>query len=381
MTSVRLNLNSKSVAYISHDSLSEGIGMSQIKPLVIGLAEMGWVVQLVTMEKVQPPKWLKEELGTAGVHWTILRFGKRGLLGGFFRVVTLALRIPIADIYHCRGDLAALSVALHKNRKFLWDVRGIWGEQKMVNGSARSNYLMRKIFSTIEKYVAKRARAVTCLAQALWPILEERVGELPRVREVIPTCVDIDKFQMRESFPKSNTLLLSGVFNDFYDLAKTKEVISYLKDSLKFDVIWCRGAESSRRTLDVGEDEIRTKTQIEMPGEIANSTVGLALCKSSAGVSLAGVMPTKIAEFLATGRPVIVSSGMGDLDDLVKKNRIGVVIDDASEKTFIIEELKKLLIDPEVAKRCRDVANSHFSMKTAIVRYSLIYEKLIFSKS
>ena len=211
----RLNLNSKSIAYISHDSLSEGIGMSQIKPLIIGLAEKGWVVQLVTMEKIQPPEWLKEELSTAGVTWTILSFGKHGLLGGLLRVVKLALRLPKAEIYHCRGDLAALSVALNKRRKFLWDVRGIWGEQKIVIGSARSNYSMRKIFSITEKYVAKRASAVTCLAQALWPVLESRVGELPRIREVIPTCVDTNRFQIRHNLPKSNTLLLSGVFNDF----------------------------------------------------------------------------------------------------------------------------------------------------------------------
>jgi len=377
---MRFILSSKSVAYISHDSLAEGIGMSQIKPLVIGLVEMGWVVELVTMEKVHPPRWLKEEMHRAGVNWTILSFGRHGLLGGFFRFIKLALNTPKADIYHCRGDLTALSVAVNKQRQFLWDVRGIWGEQKMVIGSARSNFLMKKIFSGIEEYVAKRASAVTCLAQALWPILESRVENLPKIREVIPTCVDTSKFQFKEELPRSNILLLSGVFNDFYDLVKTKQVISYLKDDLKFQVIWCRGAESRRDALHVGEDEIRIRNQMEMPEEIANSTLGIALCKSNAGAALAGVMPTKIAEFLSIGRPVIVSSGMGDLDDLVKKHRIGLVVEESSDKNVIIQEIRKLLLDPDLTKRCREVARNHFSMKKGITQYSNIYDKLISSK-
>ena len=251
----------------------------------------------------------------------------------------------------------------------------------MVIGSARSNFMMRKIFSGIEEYVAKRASAVTCLAQALWPILESRVENLPKIREVIPTCVDTSKFQFEEELPRSNTLLLSGVFNDFYDLVRTKQVISYLKDDLKFQVIWCRGAESRRDALDVGEDEIRIRNQMEMPEEIANSTLGIALCKSSAGAALAGVMPTKIAEFLSIGRPVIVSSGMGDLDDLVKKNRIGLIVEESSDKNFIIQEIKKLLLDPDLTRRCREVASNHFSMKKGITQYSNIYDKLISSKN
>ena len=54
-----------------------------------------------------------------------------------------------------------------------------------------------------------------------------------------------------------------------------------------------------------------------MRNEIAQSSFGLALCKTNIGDSLKGVMPTKIAEFLSVGRPVVVSEGIGDLEDNV----------------------------------------------------------------
>ena len=366
-----------SVVYVSHDSLTEGIGMSQIRPLVKGLAGLGWNVTLISMEKKPPNLAIQMELKKAGVAWVALEFGKRGALHGFFRVFRLMRNLPNADVYHCRGDLASLSVLLCMKRNFLWDVRGLWGDQKLIIGSARDSNFMRSIFLTIEKLSARRASAVTTLAYALLPILEKRTGKLPKRKAVVPTCVDLELFSFHPTLPHRRTLLLSGVFNDYYDIEEMKNVITLLKTRLDLKVIWCRGHEADRKVLGIGEDEVHSKSQSEMPQEIVKSSIGIAICKQSGGVSLAGVMPTKVAEFLATGRPVIVSSGMGDLDQIFLENNIGVVIDPSFDYSSLCEKVEALLDDPELPNRCRKVAEEFFDMKKAINKYKSLYEIII----
>ena len=137
------------IAYISHDSLVEGIGMSQIRPLVKMLAAKGWNVSLVTMEKVKPSQQILAEMESSGIKWTYVDFGKRGPLNGILRILRLLKNIPRADFYHCRGDIESIAVILRR-QKFLWDVRGLWGEQKFVIGSIKRNALTELFFRFIE---------------------------------------------------------------------------------------------------------------------------------------------------------------------------------------------------------------------------------------
>ena len=49
--------------------------------------------------------------------------------------------------------------------------------------------------------------------------------------------------------------------------------------------------------------------------------------------------PTKLAECLASGLPIIINKNIGDTEVLVNKNMIGAVLDDFSQSSYI-----KLLI-------------------------------------
>lgn len=366
------------ICYVSHDSLTEGIGMSQIRPLVKRLSENGLRVSLVTMEKKSPPEDLIREMHMYRVKWKYLDFGKRGPVFGVIRLLRLALKVPEADLYHCRGDLSALSVIL-KRKPFLWDVRGIWGEQKFVIGSIKKTKVTRAFFRTLEWIAARKATSISVLASPLLNVLKERNGNIPQIQGVIPTCVDLEVFKMVQTMPETKTILLSGVFNDYYDLKKMQEIIIFLKDTMNFEVVWCRGAESDKKELNVGEDKIKIKRQFEMPFEIAESTLGMAICKSNAGVSLLGVMPTKIAEFLAVGRPVIVSEGMGDLDEIVSNHRIGLVYKEGDNLQDLAKDLSLLLSDEDLSLRCRFAAEQYFDISKAAEKYKRMYEQMLVS--
>lgn len=363
------------VLYVTHDSLLEGIGMSQIVPVLIGLSEAGWQVGVISCEKILETQSLQGRLNRAGVRWKILKFGRVGALGGFGRLIRLSFNLPRANAHHCRGDLAAVACVFRRRSNILWDVRGLWIDQKLVIGSISKNVLIIWAARKLEHIASLNAKAVTTLTKAVYPVLQRRNPGITNFHEVIPTCTDLVKFTFQEKLPVKRNLLLSGVFNDYYDLKATREFISELSNLLPSTITWCHGHEAARNSLGVGEQIIRSLRQDEMPGEIANASFGIAICKRDIGESLAGVMPTKIAEFLAVGRPVIISEDIGDLEELLLSTDTGVVI--RENNAIAIKELARLLDDPDTPQRCRALAESHFSMENAIKKYDEIFRKLL----
>jgi glycosyltransferase involved in cell wall biosynthesis len=90
--------------------------------------------------------------------------------------------------------------------------------------------------------------------------------------------------------------------------------------------------------------------------------------------------PTKFAEALACGMPVIINSGIGDTAEVIKKERVGVVIEDFSENGYRkgIAELTRLLQEGEVLReRCRDTARKYFLLEDGAGKYLQIYKDIL----
>ncbi len=364
------------VVYVTHDSLSEGIGMSQIVPVLLGLSKSGFSVGVVSCEKRNPSPQLIEILSEKNIFWKPIRFGRNGAIGGVGRILRLALNLPSAKVYHCRGDISATATSIRTRKPFLWDVRGLWLDQKIILSNLQKKHLVIFFAKLLEKRSASKASAVSTLTAAVYPVLRARNPKMTSKHSVIPTCTDLDKFAFSPSLPKENTLLLSGVFNNYYDLDVTRQFIQKCKESLNVLVVWCHGIEAERSELGVGESTIKVLTQTEMPAEIKNASFGVAICKNHVGESLLGVMPTKVAEFLATGRPMVVTKGIGDLDFMLAEFKAGIVLNSESLDESV-SELKKLLLDPTTPARCRELAEKYFSMDLAVEKYFEVLKGLI----
>ena len=104
--------SSLDIVYVTNDSLIEGIGSSQIVPVVKGLSMLGWKVGVVSCEKKRDTGDLKELLKKYDISWTPISFGRRGVFGGIGRLLRLAFALPRADMYHCRSDVAAAACCI-----------------------------------------------------------------------------------------------------------------------------------------------------------------------------------------------------------------------------------------------------------------------------
>ena len=92
-------------------------------------------------------------------------------------------------------------------------------------------------------------------------------------------------------------------------------------------------------------------------------------------ISELGRSPTRLAEVLACGIPVVVNRGVGDVADIVTQNRVGIVLDgiDALSISNAIDNLHSLYLNEGIHRRCRDTAEKIFSLEFEINTYRKIY--------
>ena len=366
------------LTYLSIDSIQEGVGSSQITPLILGLARDYRKVCLISFEKNKPGIDLINKFKVAGVEWKPREFGNVGALAGALRLNELRKSLPPSDVLHGRSDIPTVAAIWSKvEAPVLWDVRSLWSDQRKLIGTPGWNRFTAGGARILENFSANNSAAMTTLTAAVIPILEKRHSSLPLIREVIPTCVQTLKFTPTPMPKGPLVCLLSGTFNNYYDIDRTRQIIAAIRESVDLKVIWARAGESPATRLGVGEDSVVSASHSQMPNLVANSHFGMAICKEDDIESLAAAVPTKIGEFLASGRPVIVSRGIGDMEDILRGSNAGIIVSRDESLSQIGEQISSLVGAPGVEEQCRALALEHFDMGKAVTSYSKIYSKMI----
>jgi glycosyltransferase involved in cell wall biosynthesis len=93
------------------------------------------------------------------------------------------------------------------------------------------------------------------------------------------------------------------------------------------------------------------------------------------GLSKLGSSPTRMAEVLACGRPVVANPAVGDVEQVVRQNRVGVLARGSSSAEMVacVAELLELLQDSHLANRCRRTAEQLFSLESGTDVYRQLY--------
>lgn len=355
------------LTYLSMDPLAEGVGSSQVVPYLERLAALGADITVHSFEHGEPSAAITDRLRRAGVAWTPHPFGRLGPVGGLGRVLRAARHLRGADLVHARSDLSAAAALLARPRRWVWDVRSFWADQRIALGMLRRGSLEERVLRLVERRAAQRCDAIVTLAATAIPVLAERHGaHVAAKAHVVPTCVDLDRFPFAAPpRPGPVRLLLSGTINGYYDVPTMLRLVELARRRRPTElVVLAPSSTDWDADLERAGALRATATPWEVPPHMAESNVGLSVCRLDAGVSLLAAMPTKIAEFLATGRPVIVSAGLGDAERLVEEHRCGVVVratDDASLEDAL-DELEALLADEDTPRRCRSLAEAHFDV-------------------
>lgn len=362
------------LTYATVDSLAEGVGSSQIAPLMERLASHGMKINLLTFEKEAPPNSLVERMTNARVEWTQIPFGNNGPFGGVSRVVQLTKLMPDSEITHARSDFPAVAARFGGQNRILWDVRSLWADQRKFIEESRLNQLLLSMYTPFENLACNSAMAVSTLTNAIVPVLQDRHKKLPTLRTVVPTAVDLAAFKFSPVMPSNIKGLYSGTYNKYYDLELSRKFIEAINRLASCEVHWAKPKESQTNSLNAGEILNFSVTQPEMASLMSEYSFGISICKDEAGLSLKAAMPTKIAEFLAIGRPVVVNLGLGDCGEIFRNSGAGVTISRHDNLLSKAEELISLIHDKETPFRCRSIAEKFFNFDEGVSKYLRIYD-------
>ena len=372
-----MNQSPYDITYLTVDSVSEGVGSSQIVPVLKRISQSGLKVKLISFEKMKPKVSLQDYLKDQGIDWMFIDFSKFGPVGGLQRILKLTKSVPSTSIIHGRSELATMAGVLSGKAPVLWDVRSLWNEQRAFLAQSAVEKNVYKKLKFIENFCSLKSEGLSTLSHAVVPTLEARHRSLPNNRIVVATNVDLDRFSLSNHFPRSIKALYSGTYNGYYDLKQSKNFLDALRGLTTISVHWARPEESRFNSLNAGEDHVFSVRQQEMALIIPEYSFGISICKLDSGPSLSAAMPTKVAEFLASGRPIVINEGLGDLPGIIREFDVGVVLDDSADTlNHGANKMIELLNDASTPYRCRAAAEKYFNLEEGVKQYLTMYKTL-----
>lgn len=412
---------SRHTLYLCYFGLREPLVQTQVLPYLREIKKLGNLkVSLLTFETNPKETWTAEQIDTEktklageGIEWSFLTYHKTpsapatvyDVLRGAFFVWNMMRREPI-DVLHARVHVPAMMGAIARKfsprkPKLLFDIRGFFPEEYTDAGRWKENGLLYKTVKKAEKWLMKESDAFVILTEKGREILfpeSENSGfdKFGRPVEVIPCCVNFEKFAViderlrQETKKKLNlenrrVITYVGSFGGWY---MTEEMIDFFAAAREQD------AKTFALILTQREPE-RVAARLEAAGFTTNdylvrsvkpAEIASFLCASDVAVSFIKACyskqassPTKIAEYLAGGLPVVSNRGVGDLDELIETDKVGALIDDFTKESYLeslraIGELKK---DNSLAETCKLSAIRRFDLeKVGGERYRALYRKI-----
>jgi glycosyltransferase involved in cell wall biosynthesis len=115
----------------------------------------------------------------------------------------------------------------------------------------------------------------------------------------------------------------------------------------------------------------------KVPEELSRQNAGLHFL--TPGISQHAGSPTKVGEYWASGLPVVITPGVGDTEEIIRREGVGVVVSEFSSEAYdhALDELLNLLEDPYLSGRCRTAAEEHYGLGPACERVQELYTALV----
>ncbi|MEO8649957.1 MAG: glycosyltransferase [Acidobacteriota bacterium] len=375
-------------------------------------------VAILTFEPDFKKQWTPEKLAeekaslaAEGIDWYYTGYHKWPSVPATFfdilngaRIVWRLQRRNDFDIFHGRVHLATLIAVLVRKfsktkPKILFDIRGFFPEEYTDAGVWPEGGWLYRSAKRVERWLMREADGFVVLTEKARDILfpgsaETGLDEKGRPVEVIPCCVDLERFA--EAGPDARTAIRSelgitermvltyvGSFGGWY---LTDEMIDLFAAARERDpnyfvlILTQRDREKvagllASRGFNKDDFFVVSVLPAEVPRYLAASDVAVSLIK--AYYSKQSSSPTKLAEYLACGLPVIANRGVGDVDKVLEQNGVGVLLRDFSKESYraALKEVEEL---GGFGQRCRETASREFDLVTVGgERYRRIYRNLI----
>jgi glycosyltransferase involved in cell wall biosynthesis len=402
--------------YLCYFGLREPLVQTQVLPYLRKLVESGLRVSLLTFEPKLKERWTREELeaerarlGGEGIRWHWRAYHKRPSLpatlydiGVGARLAAKLVRSGEADVLHARGHVPALMAALAKRRaggRILFDIRGFMPEEYTDAGVWPEGGALYRGVKRVERFLLDSADAFVVLTEKAREILfpgRTEADERGRPVEVIPCCVDFKRFRAADETPREElrrglglegrrVVVYVGSFGGWYMAEETARfmALAHRQDPRTFALVLTQtppeGIATRLRELGVPDDSFHVgrAAPSDVPKYLKASDVAVSFIRAC--YSKLSSSPTKIAEYLAAGLPVVCNAGIGDVDEVIEGDRVGVVLRDFDDGSFAraLREVEALRAEGNLSERARESAERRFDIeRVGGAKYRRLYARL-----
>lgn len=403
--------------YVCYFGLREPLVQTQVLPYLRQLKSENIQVSLLTFEPRLRQTWSSDEiskeratLNAEGITWHYLKYHKWPSLPatiydmalGAWTVLRIMRREGVT-ILHARNHVPALMSAVAKRLKggrLVFDIRGFMPEEYTDAGVWPENGYLYRGLKRVERYLLRVADAFVLLTERARDIVFPGcldTDNLGRPIEVIPCCVDFERFGAAENTSRESlraelnltdrrVIVYLGSFGGWYLTDEMTEflAVAHNQNLATFSMILTQSPPQIviDRMCELGiaqENFLVTQvTPREVPRYLKVADIAISFIKAC--YSKQSSSPTKIAEYLASGLPVVCNAGVGDLDRLIQEQHVGALLTEFTSPAYLkaLQEIDTMRGDKTLAERLREVARREFDLVgVGGTRYRRLYQRLL----
>jgi glycosyltransferase involved in cell wall biosynthesis len=313
------------------------------------------------------------------------------------------MRRENVTVLHARNHVPALMSALAKKVKgglLVFDIRGFMPEEYTDAGVWPVDGYLYRGLKRVERYLLAVSDAFVVLTEKardiVFPGSVDR-DPLGRPLEVIPCCVDFKRFQAAERTSREalraelgvagrRIIIYLGSFGGWYMTDEMTEflAVAHQHDPSTFSIILTQSPHQivKDRMRELGIDPkdflVAKVSPEDVPRYLRAADIAISFIKPC--YSKQSSSPTKIAEYLASGLPVVCNVGVGDLDKFIQENRVGVLLREFEPAAYLeaLGEVDDLRRDGRFSDHVRRVARREFDLAgVGRTKYLRLYQRLL----
>lgn len=390
-----------STLYLCYFGLREPLVQTQVLPYLRQLAAGGVRVFLLTFEPGLGQRWAEGEvreerarLAAQGVEWHALAYHKSPSLpatvydiaAGALKAARLVREHDIA-VLHGRSHVAAAMAAAVKRltgRPFIFDIRGFLPEEYVDAGVWPAGGRLYRVAKRAERRLLAAADGFVVLTEKARDILfPDHAAPGSRPVEVIPCCVDLARFGAAAGVPREEVrrelgaegrrvVAYVGALGGWYLTEEMAELLAcaHREDPATFSLVLTQsppemiGGPLRERGVADADFLVRKVAPADVPRYLRAADLAVSFIKPC--YSKLSSSPTKLAEYLAAGLPVVCNAGIGDVDAVVETDRVGVIVREYDREAYrrALAAVEEMRGEGRLEERCRETAARRFDLET-----------------
>lgn len=394
----------KNILYITRNGLLEPLGQSQILSY-LGLLSKTYQFHIISFEKQKNIyneahyKEIQSLCKKNNIKWTSLVYLENrrlwSIINGFIQLIKLctkSIRHDSVDFIHARSYFPAfVALLMHKiyRMPFVFDMRALWPEELVEAGRLKEKSIPWQLIKLFERECLKKSFAIVSLTHAALDYLHKVYPDFS-IKEktvVIPTCANLDRFALKYRIFSDEHITISCVgsmLSGWFKINMLKSVVTYMLDNyhaVSFEFLTRDSEEELMLEIDPENrwtDRMNVESVLfkDMPKRLAKHDGSVFFFTPN--ISKLGSSPTRMAEILAVGIPVLTNSGVGDVSTIVEKFGVGELLNSLDPKEIKIscDNFMKLIQKQNIAQTCRKTAENLFSLESGVNKYQQAYNLL-----